>query len=490
MVTLLWSFAVFLATVFAALIVAVTLKPRIKGWKYVGWWAGAAAVGFGVTYLSYTVNLFNDFVGIIGLSALLCVVILPTYQEKISEKIFVGLMAALISNVATFMLCGTTDSFLGGYLGFFAEGTPYNVRNILLFIGIKLVVYTIIFILYMLFLRKQVLSILQMAGGELRPYLTAPFVSVVGFYVINWITNKLEIFPANTWFFPLYATICVIMVVEYVQIFNSVKQTAERMRSEKEKQRIGAELNVATKIQADMLPSIFPAFPERSEFDLYASMNPAKEVGGDFYDFFMIDDDHIALVMADVSGKGVPAALFMVIAKTLIKNHAQIGDYSPSKVLAHVNEQLCEGNEAELFVTVWLAIVEISTGKGLAANAGHEHPALRHSDGKFEMVKYRHSPAVATMEGMRFKEHDFQLLPGDTLFVYTDGVPEATNAEDELFGEERLVAALNANPSALPKELLTNVRAAVDAFVGDAPQFDDLTMLGFTYYGSEGKRDV
>ena len=251
-----------------------------------------------------------------------------------------------------------------------------------------------------------------------------------------------------------------------------------------EKERIGAELNIATQIQADMLPRIFPAFPDRKEFDIYASMKPAKEVGGDFYDFFLIDDDHIGLVMADVSGKGVPAALFMVIAKTLIKNRAQLGE-SPAEILNHVNEQLCEGNEAELFVTVWLAVIEISTGKGLAANAGHEHPTIRRADGSYELVVYRHSPAVATMEGMRFREHEFKLAPGDSLFVYTDGVPEATNANSELFGTDRMLEALNSDPCASPQTLLSNVQSGINAFVGGAPQFDDITMLGFVYYGSE-----
>ncbi|MCR5576515.1 MAG: SpoIIE family protein phosphatase [Oscillospiraceae bacterium] len=249
-----------------------------------------------------------------------------------------------------------------------------------------------------------------------------------------------------------------------------------------EKERIGAELNVATQIQADMLPRIFPAFPERPEFDLYASMSPAKEVGGDFYDFFLIDDNHLGLVMADVSGKGVPAALFMVIAKTLIKNRAQLGE-SPAEILNHVNEQLCEGNEAELFVTVWLAVLEISTGRGLAANAGHEHPVIRRANGDYELVVYRHSPAVATMEGLRFKEHSFELYPGDSLFVYTDGVPEATNANSEMFGTDRMLEALNQDPDASPEQILKNVRAAVDGFVQDAEQFDDLTMLGLKYNG-------
>ena len=251
-----------------------------------------------------------------------------------------------------------------------------------------------------------------------------------------------------------------------------------------EKERIGAELNVATQIQADMLPRIFPPFPDRHEFDIYASMDPAKEVGGDFYDFFLIDDDHIGLVMADVSGKGVPAALFMVIAKTHIKNRALMGG-SPSEILSYANDQLCEGNEAELFVTVWMAIIEISTGKGMAANAGHEHPVLRRKDGSFEIVEYKHSPAVATMEGIRFREHEFQINPGDSIFVYTDGVPEATNANNELYGTDRLLEALNSDLSADAKKRLEIVRASVDSFVGDAPQFDDLTMLAFDYYGKQ-----
>ena len=250
-----------------------------------------------------------------------------------------------------------------------------------------------------------------------------------------------------------------------------------------EKERIGAELNVATQIQADMLPRIFPPFPERQEFDLYASMDPAKEVGGDFYDFFLIDDDHICLVMADVSGKGVPAALFMVIAKTLIKNRAQQGD-SPAEILKNVNEQLCEGNEAQLFVTVWVAIIEISTGRGLAVNAGHEHPAIRRKDGQYELVVYRHSVALAVFEGARFREHSFELHPGDSLFVYTDGVPEATDAQNQLFGSNRMLEALNHNVSLSAEETIKNVRRAVDGFVGDAPQFDDITMLCFHYKGN------
>ena len=264
-------------------------------------------------------------------------------------------------------------------------------------------------------------------------------------------------------------------MVEYMQ--NLTRVTAER-------ERIGAELNIATQIQADMLPRIFPPFPDRREFDIYATMDPAKEVGGDFYDFFLIDKEHLGLVMADVSGKGVPAALFMVIAKTLIKNRAQMGG-GPAETLRYVNDQLCEGNDAELFVTVWFAILDLQTGRGVAANAGHEHPVLRRENGKFELVLYRHSPAVATLAGMKFREHEFEMHPGDTLFVYTDGVPEATNAGNELFGTDRMLDALNREADAAPETLLRNVRKDLDDFVGDAPQFDDITMLGLHYRGPE-----
>ncbi len=247
-----------------------------------------------------------------------------------------------------------------------------------------------------------------------------------------------------------------------------------------EKERIGAELNVATQIQADMLPRIFPAFPDRAEFDIYATMDPAKEVGGDFYDFFLVDDDHLAVVIADVSGKGVPAALFMVIAKTLIKNHAQNKD-TPGEVFTQTNEQLCEGNDAGLFVTAWMGILEISTGKFIYVNAGHNPPLLKHADGCFEWLKSRPGFVLAGMEGSRYRENVLELTPGDTLYLYTDGVTEATNASQELFGEDRLLAALNEEPGLPVNQLLPKIKGQIDSFVGEAEQFDDITMLGLSY---------
>lgn len=242
--------------------------------------------------------------------------------------------------------------------------------------------------------------------------------------------------------------------------------------------RISTELNLASSIQTGMLPSIFPPFPERHEFDIYASMTPAKEVGGDFYDFFMIDQNHLALVMADVSGKGVPAALFMMIAKTLLKTQSQNG-HSPSEVLQKVNNQLCENNPGEMFVSVWFGIYEISTGKLVAANAGHEYPAVRKGDGNFELLKDRHGFVLAGMENSRYKEYEIQLDVGDSIFVYTDGIPEATNANVEQFGADRMLAVLNKDRNCSARDLLTNVHDALIQFVDGAEQFDDVTMLSF-----------
>lgn len=251
-----------------------------------------------------------------------------------------------------------------------------------------------------------------------------------------------------------------------------------------EKERIGAELDVATHIQSSMLPCIFPAFPTREEFDIYATMQPAKEVGGDFYDFFLIDNDHLAVVMADVSGKGVPAALFMVIAKTLIKNYSQAG-LSPADVFTAANSQLCENNEAGLFVTAWMGVLEISTGKFTYVNAGHNPPLIKRSAGEFEYLKCRPGFVLAGMEDIKYRQNEMELFAGDTLYLYTDGVTEATDTFNELYGEARLQEVLNQNASATLSELLPIIRTDIDLFVKGAPQFDDITMLGLKISGGK-----
>jgi sigma-B regulation protein RsbU (phosphoserine phosphatase) len=249
-----------------------------------------------------------------------------------------------------------------------------------------------------------------------------------------------------------------------------------------EKERIGTELALATRIQADMLPNIYPAFPERKEFDIYGSMDPAKEVGGDFYNFFLIDEDHLCMIMADVSGKGVPAALFMMASLIILSNNAMIGK-NPAQILTDTNATICNNNREEMFVTVWLGILEISTGKLVAANAGHEYPALKQPNGQFELIKDKHGFVIGGMEGLKYQEYELMLEPGAKLFLYTDGVPEATNIETQQFGTDRMVKALNQDPDSSPKQILKNVRQSVDDFVKEAEQFDDLTMLCLEYNG-------
>ena len=244
-----------------------------------------------------------------------------------------------------------------------------------------------------------------------------------------------------------------------------------------EKERLGAELNVATKIQAEMLPRVFPPYENRPEIELFATMSPAKEVGGDFYDFFMVDDNHFALVVADVSGKGVPAALFMVIAKTLLKD-AAYRFKTPAEIFEHVNNILCEGNESGLFVTCWMGILEINTGRLIFANAGHTSPVIFQND-EISYLTTKPNLMLAAMEGMTYKNHEIKIEAGDRLFLYTDGVTEATNVENQLYGEDRLLKILKDDKAKNlnSKEILSLVRADIDKFVAGAPQFDDITML-------------
>ncbi|MBR2527452.1 MAG: SpoIIE family protein phosphatase [Blautia sp.] len=249
-----------------------------------------------------------------------------------------------------------------------------------------------------------------------------------------------------------------------------------------ENERIGAELDLAHRIQSEMLPNIFPPFPDRTDLNIFASMDPAKEVGGDFYDFFLLNQDHLGLVMADVSGKGVPAALFMMISRILVRNYVMAGA-SPRDVLEKVNQQIYDNNPEEMFITIWLGILDLKTGHLIASNAGHEYPILQQAEGKFKMFKDKHGFVVGGMEGMKYTNYELLLRKGAKLFVYTDGVPEATNSDGELFGMDRLLRALNQTAEARPEQVLENARLAVNRFVNGAPQFDDITMMCLEYFG-------
>ncbi len=253
-------------------------------------------------------------------------------------------------------------------------------------------------------------------------------------------------------------------------------------RLETEKERMTAELDVATKIQASMLPQHFEIFEKKGLFSVYANMEPAREVGGDFYDCFQVDDDHMAVVIADVSGKGVPAALFMVIAKTLIKTKAK-GILSPGRVLEEVNREIYDSNEEDMFVTLFLGILELSTGKFVCANAGHNPPIHLHKDGRAEYFSIKQNFILGVMPGMTFEENVVQLEVNDKIFLYTDGITEAIDEKNEFYGEERLLAQLQ-NPQVAGmsvKTLLDYVKEQLNFFTGNTEQEDDITMLAFQY---------
>ena len=273
---------------------------------------------------------------------------------------------------------------------------------------------------------------------------------------------------------------------EFDALSNDINATVDTLKRyiKEAEERIDAELAFAKAIQHAALPSVFPPYPERKEFEIFASMHTAKEVGGDFYDFYFVDDENLAFLMADVSGKGIPAAMFMMTAKTFIKSFAESG-LSVEQVFTHANAKLCEGNDAGMFVTAWLGILNTKTGQVQFANAGHNPPLVRHADGTYEYLKSRAGFVLAGMEGVRYRKNELTLAPGDAIYLYTDGVTEATNLNEELYGEERLQKVLDIYKDATPETICAEVKKDVDKFVGEAPQFDDITMLAIRYKGTE-----
>ena len=465
--TMLWTLAVLLSGIMAALLIDTTLQRKHSGWITAAGWTLTIAAAFVASGVFYLINITEDTAGIMGTSLFLCIAAAAMYREHAASKWFISIMAALMANTTTFFFCGTTLSFIDN------APNPYNAKTILTFIGIKLVWFTIMYILYRLFLRKIIVIVIGELGSRAVGYLPVSVVSFVGFYLINMLTNHLGIFPAvpgmRYIFIGFYTIICSIFVLEYWQIFTSVFWSSRAMKTE-------AELNVASTIQKNMLPSVFPAFPNLRSFDIFATMLPAKEVGGDFYDFFLIDDTHLAIVIADVSGKGVPAALFMVIAKTLIKNVVQQGK-SPKEVFEIVNNRLCENNEASMFVTAFLGVVDITDGKFTYVNAGHNPPLLKRADGRFGLLPVKRDFVLAGMENVKYRETETTLRGGDMLYLYTDGVTEAINRTNLLYSEVQLLADINKHRERSPEELLTCLKTDIDDFVNGAEQFDDITML-------------
>ena len=276
--------------------------------------------------------------------------------------------------------------------------------------------------------------------------------------------------------------------IEFASLSDDINQTVDALKGyiDAAEKKMEQELQMAHVIQNSALPKKFDF--DNNSFELYANMDPAREVGGDFYDYFFVGKDKLALVIADVAGKGIPAALFMMRSKTALRGIAEEGK-SISDVLSSVNNDLCEGNEANMFVTVWIAVVDLNTGDVRAASAGHEYPALMRSGEGFELYKDKHGMPLGTMEGLKYREYDIHLEPGDCLYVYTDGVPEAINVKEEQYGTDRMLKALNRHGGESMEGVLRGVKRSMDRFVGKAEQFDDITMLGFRYNGKQLAED-
>ena len=375
-----------------------------------------------------------------------------TATEKVSKAVQFGLIVSVAVRVI---------NMAGGFYFSIGPGNIYQ-RGPLFPLSKLYVVLVMIAIAYLIIRERS-----QLASYQLIAYGIFMAVPVLA-----------ALFTVMVYGISITAAITMILLLLLYCVHN-VDQGREKAAAER-------DLSVAAAIQENILPRTFPYLPERKEFDIYATMTPAKEVGGDFYDFFMTDDDHLAFVIADVSGKGMPAALFMMVARTILKNQAMGTSHfrDPGWILKIVNNQLCEGNTMEYFVTAWLGILELSTGHLAFASAGHEYPAMSLHGEDFEIFKDRNSPPLGTIENLSFRTNETDLVPGDVLFIYTDGVTESTRADKELYGVERMLDALNRSDRSSLTGLDRDLRKSIDDFVGDAPQFDDITMLGLRFNGT------
>ncbi|MCQ2486071.1 MAG: SpoIIE family protein phosphatase [Clostridia bacterium] len=338
------------------------------------------------------------------------------------------------------------------------ESEAVQMRNIAVYVNsfMEILVFAILFILIYLLIKRVVVNRIKSINSSLAT-ITSGNLDVV----VDVRSNE-----------------------EFASLSDDINSTVDTLKKyiDEASARIDAELEFAKNIQASALPNVSAAFSKRNDFDIFASMNPAKEVGGDFYDVYTTDSDTLNFLIADVSGKGIPAAMFMMRAMTELKSLTESGQ-PINEVFTNSNNALCTGNDAGMFVTAWQGGIDLSDGTVRFANAGHNPPLVKHSDGRFEYLKSRAGLVLAGMEGIKYKMQEFKLEPGDIVYLYTDGVTEATNSSNELYGEDRLRDALNSRDFESMEELCKFVKSDVDSFVGEAPQFDDITMVALKYIG-------
>ncbi len=435
------------------------------------------AITISLGYAIYSlINGSSYNVSILGILFYLLVIfyICKPITEKVVDKKQKIRMTLTEKLILIFIIIGAIIALLAGSLEFFAINST-SVKNIYIWESIYLNVALVLSTFYLLsisflwYLENNVTSPIESISEITRKYTSSDdkiedsSLIISQFQEYNHEKNEVGIL-ANSF------KKMIINLENYMK--NLKKVTAE-------KERINTELDIAKKIQTSMLPNNFPAFPNKKEIDVYALSEPAKEVGGDFYDFFLIDENHLATIIADVSGKGIPAALFMVVGKTLIKNSAQNGN-SPEEVFKNVNNQLCENNEQNMFVTAWMGILNINTGELTYVNAGHNPPLLKHQD-TYRQLKSKPGFVLGGMKNIEYTQEKIQLNTGDRIFLYTDGITEAINENEEFFGDSRLIDVINNEKQSNINEVLSSVKKKVDIFVGDLDQFDDITMLILEY---------
>ena len=394
------------------------------------------------------------------------------YANKTIDNFGISLSAdegAIFETKADDTLYYASYAAVEGYciIGMIPKADALYMRNVSLYVSIfmEILIFAALFILIYFLIKKIIIDNLRKINTTLS-----------------------EITDGN-----LNVTVNVRSNEEFASLSDDINQTVSTLKRyiAEAAARIDKELEFAKEIQYSALPAVFPPFPNRNDFEIYAKMVTAKEVGGDFYDFYMLGESTLAFMVADVSGKGIPAAMFMMRAKTTIKDLAESG-LAPDEIFTLANKRLCENNDAGMFVTAWLGILDLKTGALKFVNAGHNPPLVCHEDGEFEYLKARGGMVLAGMDGVKYKTNELCLSPGDTIFLYTDGVTEATNDKNELYGEERLLSLANKNITKTPQQLIAAVKDDVDVFVGDAPQFDDITMLAVSvnYVKSDEKIKV
>lgn len=358
-------------------------------------------------------------------------------------------------------------TFAEGYyiIGAIPKSEAMFMRNVSIYVSIfmEILIFAALFTLIYFLIKKVIIDNLRKINGTLA-----------------------EITDGN-----LNVTVDVRTNEEFASLSDDINQTVSTLKRyiAEAAARIDKELEFAKEIQYSALPSVFPPYPNRKDFEIYAHMITAKEVGGDFYDFYMLGDSTLAFMIADVSGKGIPAAMFMMQAKTIIKDLAESG-LELSEIFMTANKKLCENNDAGMFVTAWMGILDLKTGRLKFVNAGHNPPLVRQADGEFAYLKARSGMVLAGMDGIKYRQNELQLTPGDQIFLYTDGVTEATDKNNQLYGEERLLETVNRNIVMDTRKLCEAVKSDVDQFVGEAPQFDDITMLSVEIQYIRGENSI